>query len=1090
MHNKSQFILKIWFHILSIYGHRTKGTEVPYNQPKLPGCPQWDSHGITFAKKDIIGTEPLDIFVDRNNTVFAIDMSNKEAHIWNAGNITPTTLILDNYLEPWGLFVTNNGDIYIGTGADGCVKKWRANRRSGTMVMNVSSYCAGLFVDTANYLYCSLGEKHQVVKQSLVNNTNTLIIVAGSHTQGTAAKMLHGPRGIFVDINFDLYVADCFNHRIQLFKFENLIGTTVVDSARASNINLRYPTAVLLDADRHLFIVDNGNHRIVRLLSTGLHCIAGCSGVVGSTSSHLHYPYAAAFDSHGNIFVADQNNNRIQKFMLLLNTSNSIGHSEIVMESSFSSELTISSRTFRPSGCGTHSYYYQAIQLNVIENGCYNLVSNNTISTYGYIYRDDFNPFNPAVNLFLQNYQSYHNHQFKFQTYLQINTTYILVVSTSNPNVTGMFAVLAVGPHRINFNPLDTEPIIQSLYQSILTINSHTYRRERCKSSDVYYEAIQINVITSGFYSFSSESKFDAYGSLYKHYFDPFDIRENFIIANDDGCVDRQFVFIAYLHFNTTYVLVMTTFHSSTTGIFSIRASGAHKVIFNRIMIQSTYASELNAQTEVYSRVCGRTSYHYQTIEVNVQESGAYSFDSNSTIVMYGYIYESAFDPFNPTENVLSQSGYDCDGYHFHFATYLRANTIYILLMTTFHPDIRGSFSVLVSGPNNISLNRINKRYTNCVIGDRCNFYTKGIGLTLDDILRNEFQSDTTLYHQSVLVKTSAALTIIMFIGGFISAILSFLTFLNKDLRKVGCGIYLIASSVTSLLTISLFTVKFWFLLLTETTKLVNLSTYWGGCMFIEPFLKICVYLNAWVNACVAVERAINVSKGIRFDKKKSAYIARWILVILPLVVIGTIVHEPMYRNLFEYTSEVYKLAEYEEPENSTKGTAESLEKEPEISGKGINESIVYETEKHVLCVTNYSHTLQNYNTFILFFHLLIPFMANLFSALCIIFGIARQQSVIRNGQTYRQHLFEQFNEHKQLIISPVILLILSSPRLIISLISGCVNASSNPWLYIVAYFISFTPSILVFVVFVLPSELYMKSFKKLFQNFRPQVHQ
>ena len=126
-------------------------------------------------------------------------------------------------------------------------------------------------------------------------------------------------------------------------------------------------------------------------------------------------------------------------------------------------------------------------------------------------------------------------------------------------------------------------------------------------------------------------------------------------------------------------------------------------------MIQSTYASELSAETEVYSRVCGRTDYHYETIEVNVQENGAYSFDSNGTIVMYGYIYESVFDPFNPTENVLSQSGYDCDGYHFHFATYLRVNIIYILVVTTFHPDVRGSFSVFVSGPNNISLNRISE---------------------------------------------------------------------------------------------------------------------------------------------------------------------------------------------------------------------------------------------------------------------------------------------------------------------------------------------------------------------------------------------
>ncbi len=126
-------------------------------------------------------------------------------------------------------------------------------------------------------------------------------------------------------------------------------------------------------------------------------------------------------------------------------------------------------------------------------------------------------------------------------------------------------------------------------------------------------------------------------------------------------------------------------------------------------MIQSTYESVLTVKTQTYCRVCGRTNYYYETIQVNVQENGAYSFDSNSTIITYGYIYKSDFDPFNPTENVISQSGYDCDGYHFRLATYLQANTTYVLVVTTFDPNVQGPFSVLVIGPNNVSLNRISE---------------------------------------------------------------------------------------------------------------------------------------------------------------------------------------------------------------------------------------------------------------------------------------------------------------------------------------------------------------------------------------------
>jgi hypothetical protein len=334
----------------------------------------------------------------------------------------------------------------------------------------------------------------------------------------------------------------------------------------------------------------------------------------------------------------------------------------------------------------------------------------------------------------------------------------------------------------------------------------------------------------------------------------------------------------------------------------------------------------------------------------------------------------------------------------------------------------------------------------------------------------------------------SAALTMIMFAGGLINSVLSLLTFKSIELRKVGCGIYLLSSSVTSLLTISMLTVKFWFIVLTQINASVNLSVLRRGCVSVEPLLKFFVYLDTWLNACVAVERAIHVSKGVKFNKEKSKRIARWIITILPLFVMTTIIHEPIHRNLLEYTTEKYKSKQYENWTNESmeyetgKKNSEKYETAKEELQKyetANNESKNYETENHVLCVINYSRSVQDYNTVILFFHLIAPFVANLFSALYIIFGSARQRSVARTHQTYKEHVLEQLSEHKQLLISPVVLLILSLPRLVISLVSGCVNASNNPWLYLCGYFISFTPSMLMFVVFVFPSKLYMKTFKE-----------
>jgi hypothetical protein len=90
---------------------------------------------------------------------------------------------------------------------------------------------------------------------------------------------------------------------------------------------------------------------------------------------------------------------------------------------------------------------------------------------------------------------------------------------------------------------------------------------------------------------------------------------------------------------------------------------------------------------------------------VKAQETGNYSFGSISTIETYGYIYNDSFDPFDPTKNLVLQDGYGCGIYKFQLITYLQANTTYVLVVTTFFPNVQGNFLVHVTGPNNVTLN-------------------------------------------------------------------------------------------------------------------------------------------------------------------------------------------------------------------------------------------------------------------------------------------------------------------------------------------------------------------------------------------------
>ncbi len=171
-----------------------------------------------------------------------------------------------------------------------------------------------------------MGDLHQVVTKSLNSGSNALKIVAGTGSAGSTSNMLYNPRGIFVDTNFDLYVADYSYNRIQLFQLGQLNGITVAGNrSSTTTITLSYPTGIVLDADKYLFIVDYSNHRIVGSGPTGFRCLVGCSGP-GSASNQLSLPWSLSFDSYGSMFVTDLNNNRIQKFVLSTNSCGMYGN--------------------------------------------------------------------------------------------------------------------------------------------------------------------------------------------------------------------------------------------------------------------------------------------------------------------------------------------------------------------------------------------------------------------------------------------------------------------------------------------------------------------------------------------------------------------------------------------------------------------------------------------------------------------------------------------------------------------------------------------------------------------------------------------
>ena len=290
---------------------------VSYNRPRFCANASWSIDAVTIADQSMIGRGSHSIFINSDDLLFISEFDENSFQVW----FTNSTIFRGRIAvgrNPHSLFALAD-EVFVDGGDENRVRRWSLGI-NGTTVMKINGACYGLFMDIAQTLYCCIRNEHRVVSKKLDNDPDNVTTIAGTGSCQQYSHALCHPRGIFVAINFTLYVADHDNNRIQRFKCGETNGTTVAGREAVGTIELKSPTAIVLDADGYLFIVDSGNHRVIRSGPNGFRCVAGCSDNASPQLNGFNHPESLAFDSHGNLFVTDTDNNRIQKFMLMSNS--------------------------------------------------------------------------------------------------------------------------------------------------------------------------------------------------------------------------------------------------------------------------------------------------------------------------------------------------------------------------------------------------------------------------------------------------------------------------------------------------------------------------------------------------------------------------------------------------------------------------------------------------------------------------------------------------------------------------------------------------------------------------------------------------
>ena len=166
--------------------------------------------------------------------------------------------------------------------------------------------------------------------------TGIITTVAGNGTEGYSGDggpatlaQLYRPRGVFVDVAGNIYIADTFNFAMRKVDAATGIITTVMgnglpghadDGDITTSTSIEWIHDIAQSSDGTIYFTEQNGYNLVRKIVGGkIYTVTGRGGnsPLGdcglAEDAYLYKPYSIAFDTHDNLYIADEYNHKIRK---------------------------------------------------------------------------------------------------------------------------------------------------------------------------------------------------------------------------------------------------------------------------------------------------------------------------------------------------------------------------------------------------------------------------------------------------------------------------------------------------------------------------------------------------------------------------------------------------------------------------------------------------------------------------------------------------------------------------------------------------------------------------------------------------------